>query len=75
MRRRREAQSTTIPAHLLTFRPSDWGGTDTIERWRAWHAARREPYRAVPEAWPHLVSLMAESYAVRRVTISNVAGC
>lgn len=61
-----------IPRHLLDFRAEDWQGP-TLDRWRAWHDARKDHFAAVPDVWPNLVALMVGSYEVRRSLLADAA--
>lgn len=56
--------ASAVPRHLLDYRAEDWQGS-AIERWRAWHEARKDHFATVPEAWPNLMELMVDSYAIR----------
>ena len=64
VRPRRRDADTLVPAHLRVFDAADWSGPP-LARWAAWHRARRDHHAAVPQAWPNVAALLADSYAVR----------
>lgn len=64
MRRRLPAEAPHVPARLWAFRPEDWTGTP-LDRWRAWHHARRDHYATAPDSWPDVVTLLVDAYDVR----------